>query len=156
MPKGRPTPAPLYQAKAEFFWMLGHPVRIRVLELLQDGPKPVRDLLAEIDIEPSSVSQQLAILRRSDIVTATRHGTTVVDALAGGDVAELIRAAPDPHRDARPGRTSCWPSSVNRLPSRPDAEPITAQPTAGEASSFASAGWPAGTVASQLSQGYGP
>ncbi|HWM96598.1 MAG TPA: ArsR family transcriptional regulator [Streptosporangiaceae bacterium] len=64
-------PAPLYQAKAEFFWMLGHPVRIRVLELLQDGPKPVRDLLAEIDIESSSVSQQLAILRRSDIVT--RH-----------------------------------------------------------------------------------
>ena len=85
-------PAPLYQAKAEFFWMLGHPVRIRVLELIQDGPKPVRDLLAEIDIELSSLSRQLAVLRRSDIVTATRHGTTV-DALAGGDVAELIRAA---------------------------------------------------------------
>ena len=118
-------PVPLYQAKAEFFRTLGHPVRIRVLELLQDGPKPVRGLLAEIDIEPSSLSQQLAVLRRSGIVTATRHGTTV-DALAGGDVAELIRAAPDPHRDARPGRTSCWPSSVNRLPSRPDAEPITA------------------------------
>ena len=71
-------PVPLYQAKAEFFRMLGHPVRIRVLELLQDGPKPVRDLLAEIDIEPSSLSQQLAVLRRSGIVTATRHGTTVV------------------------------------------------------------------------------
>ena len=85
-------PAPLYQAKAEFFRMLSHPVRIRVLELLQDGPKPVRDLLAEIDIELSSLSRQLAVLRRSDIVTATRHGTTV-DALAGGDVAELIRAA---------------------------------------------------------------
>ena len=86
-------PVPLYQAKAEFFRMLGHPVRIRVLELLQDGPKPVRDLLAEINIEPSSLSQQLAIPRRSDIVTATRHGTAVVDAFAGGDVAELIRAA---------------------------------------------------------------
>ena len=35
-------PAPLYRAKAEFFRMLGHPVRIQVLELLQDGPKPVR------------------------------------------------------------------------------------------------------------------
>jgi hypothetical protein len=46
-------PVPLYQAKAEFFRMLGHPVRIRVLELLQDGPKPVRDLLAETGIEPS-------------------------------------------------------------------------------------------------------
>jgi ArsR family transcriptional regulator len=63
--------APLYQAKAEFLRMLGHPVLIRVLELLQGGPKPVRDLLAEIDIEPSSLSQKLAIPRRSDIVTAT-------------------------------------------------------------------------------------
>jgi ArsR family transcriptional regulator len=68
-------------------------VRIRVLELLQDGPKPVRDLLAETGIEPSSLSQQLAVLRRSGIVTATRHGTTVIYALAGGDVAELMRAA---------------------------------------------------------------
>ena len=86
-------PVPLYQAKAEFFRMLGHPVRIQVLELLQDGPKPVRDLIAETGVEPSSLSQQLAVLRRSGIVTSTRHGTTVDYALAGGDVAELMRAA---------------------------------------------------------------
>ncbi|KOV38920.1 ArsR family transcriptional regulator [Streptomyces sp. XY431] len=73
--------------------MLGHPVRIRVLELLQAGPTPVRDLLAELEIEPSSLSQQLAVLRRSGIVTATREGSTVVYALAGGDVADLLRAA---------------------------------------------------------------
>ncbi|MER6568838.1 metalloregulator ArsR/SmtB family transcription factor [Streptomyces sp. NPDC001093] len=84
---------PLYQAKAEFFRMLGHPVRIRVLELLQDGPKPVRDLLAEIEVEPSSLSQQLAVLRRSGIVTSTRDGSTVVYELAGGDVADLLKAA---------------------------------------------------------------
>jgi ArsR family transcriptional regulator len=84
---------PLYQAKAEFFRMLGHPVRIRVLELLQGGPMPVRELLAEIEIEPSNLSQQLAVLRRSGIVTATRTSSTVVYELAGGDVAELLRAA---------------------------------------------------------------
>lgn len=84
---------PLYQAKAEFFRMLGHPVRIRVLELLQDGPMPVRGLLAAIEVEPSSLSQQLAVLRRSGIVTSTREGSTVVYALAGGDVAELMKAA---------------------------------------------------------------
>lgn len=84
---------PLYQAKAEFFRMLGHPVRIRVLELLQDGPKPVRDLLAEIEVEPSALSQQLAVLRRSGIVTSTREGATVVYELAGGDVADLMKAA---------------------------------------------------------------
>ncbi|WP_328745149.1 metalloregulator ArsR/SmtB family transcription factor [Streptomyces sp. NBC_00285] len=84
---------PLYQAKADFFRMLGHPVRIRVLELLQHGPVPVRDLLADIDIEPSSLSQQLAVLRRSGIVVSIREGSTVSYALAGGDVAELLRAA---------------------------------------------------------------
>src|SRR5215471_16711969 len=86
-------PLPLYQAKAEFFRMLGHPVRIRVLELLASGPMPVRELLAQIEVERSNLSQQLAVLRRSGIVTATRHGTTVVYALTGGDVAELMRAA---------------------------------------------------------------
>ncbi|WP_163554442.1 ArsR/SmtB family transcription factor [Candidatus Frankia alpina] len=84
---------PLYQAKAELFRMLGHPVRIRVLELLQAGPMPVRDLLTAIEVEPSSLSQQLAVLRRSGIVTATRDGSTVVYALAGVDVGELMQAA---------------------------------------------------------------
>ncbi|MFC5905864.1 ArsR/SmtB family transcription factor [Streptacidiphilus monticola] len=86
-------PVPLYQAKAEFFRMLGHPVRIRVLELLQDGPMPVRDLLAQIDVERSNLSQQLAVLRRSGIVTASREAETVVYSLAGTDVADLMRAA---------------------------------------------------------------
>jgi ArsR family transcriptional regulator, arsenate/arsenite/antimonite-responsive transcriptional repressor len=84
---------PLYQAKAEFFRTLGHPVRIRVLELLQDGPLPVRDLLSAIDIEASSLSQQLAVLRRAGIVTATREGATVVYALSTTDVAALMFAA---------------------------------------------------------------
>jgi len=84
---------PLYQAKAEFFRMLGHPVRIRVLELLGDGPKQVRELLAEINVEASNLSQQLAVLRRAGIVVSARDGSTVTYALAGPDVADLMRAA---------------------------------------------------------------
>src|SRR3954471_10893605 len=84
---------PLYQAKAEFFRMLGHPVRIRVLELLQDGPRPVRNLLAEIGVEPSNLSQQLALLRRYGVVEPAREGPTVMYALSGGEVAELLRCA---------------------------------------------------------------
>ncbi|MEV7013069.1 metalloregulator ArsR/SmtB family transcription factor [Streptosporangium sp. NPDC051022] len=86
-------PVPMYQAKAEFFRTLGHPVRIRVLELLQRGPLPVRDLLVELDIEASNLSQQLAVLRRAGIVNATRDGATVVYALSTPDVAELMVAA---------------------------------------------------------------
>ncbi|MFI6499930.1 ArsR/SmtB family transcription factor [Nonomuraea typhae] len=85
-------PVPLYQAKADFFRTLGHPARIRVLELLQEGPLPVRDLLAQIDIEASSLSQQLAVLRRAGVVSATREGSTVVYSLATPELADLLDA----------------------------------------------------------------
>ncbi|GAA4256917.1 ArsR/SmtB family transcription factor [Dactylosporangium darangshiense] len=81
---------PLYQAKAEMFRTLGHPVRIRVLELLQNGPRPVRDLLAEIEVEASNLSQQLAVLRRAGIVTSYRDGSLVMYALSTPHVAELL------------------------------------------------------------------
>ena len=83
---------PLYQAKAELFRTLGHPVRIRVLELLQDGPKSVRDLLAEIEVEASNLSQQLAVLRRAGLVASTREGASVTYALSTADVADLLAA----------------------------------------------------------------
>lgn len=84
---------PLYQAKAELFRTLGHPTRVRVLELLQDGPKAVSELLTTLNIEPSSLSQQLAVLRHAGIVVSAREGTGVVYELAGADVADLMRAA---------------------------------------------------------------
>ncbi len=84
---------PLYQVKAEFFRTLGHPVRIQVLELLQDGPRSVRDLLDVIEVEPSNMSQHLAMLRRTRIVVATREGATMVYSLSSADVAELLRSA---------------------------------------------------------------
>jgi DNA-binding transcriptional ArsR family regulator len=83
---------PLYQAKAEMFRTLGHPVRIRVLELLLDGPRPVRDLLAAVDVEASNLSQQLAVLRRAGIVTSFRDGALVIYALSTPALADLLAA----------------------------------------------------------------
>lgn len=83
---------PLYQAKAEMFRTLGHPVRIRVLELLQGGPRPVRELLEQIDVEAANLSQQLAVLRRSGIVVSYRDQGAVMYALSTPDVADLLAA----------------------------------------------------------------
>ncbi|GAA4711469.1 hypothetical protein Prum_102920 [Phytohabitans rumicis] len=118
---------PLYQAKAEFFRTLGHPVRIRVLEMLGDGPKPVRDLLVDVDIEASSLSQQLAVLRRAGIVTATRDGNTVLYALAGPDVADLMRAA----RSFLTGLLASQAELLDAL--RDEDEPAAGDPVAGAA-----------------------
>ena len=84
---------PLYQAKAEFFRTLGHPARIRVLELLSQRDHAVHELLADIGIEPSSLSQQLAVLRRAGLVVQRRKGATVVYTLAVPEVQDLLLAA---------------------------------------------------------------
>lgn len=86
-------PRPLYQAKAEFFRALGHPARIRVLELLSGRDHAVHELLAEIDIEPSNLSHQLATLRRMQLVTQSRRDGEVIYALAAPEVGDLLKAA---------------------------------------------------------------
>jgi ArsR family transcriptional regulator len=85
--------APLYQVKAEFFRTVGHPARIRVLELLTERDHAVRELLDAIDIEPSSLSQQLAVLRRAGLVTQRRDGGLVLYSVSVPQVGELLKVA---------------------------------------------------------------
>jgi DNA-binding transcriptional ArsR family regulator len=84
---------PLYQLKAEFFRTLGHPARIRVLELLSDAEMSVTELQREIGVESSHLSQQLAVLRRAGLVTTRKQGTTVYYSLAASELAELLVVA---------------------------------------------------------------
>ncbi|MEV6102200.1 ArsR/SmtB family transcription factor [Nocardia sp. NPDC059246] len=84
---------PLYQMKADFFKTLGHPVRIRVLELLSQREHAVSEMLTEIGVEAANLSQQLSILRRAGLVTARREGLSVTYALTSPQVAELLAVA---------------------------------------------------------------
>ncbi|MFN8632094.1 MAG: metalloregulator ArsR/SmtB family transcription factor [Chloroflexota bacterium] len=84
---------PLYQAKAEFFRTLGHPARIRILELLAERDHAVHELLAEIDIEPSNLSQQLAVLRRTGLVSSRRAGHEVLYTISVPEARDLLLAA---------------------------------------------------------------
>lgn len=85
--------APLYQLKAEFFKTLGHPVRIRVLELLSEREHAVSEMLPEVGVEPAHLSQQLAVLRRANLVITRREGSAVYYSLTNPQVAELMRVA---------------------------------------------------------------
>lgn len=86
-------PRPLYEAKAAFFRTLGHPARIRVLELLSEREYAVHELLAEIEIEPSNLSHQLAVLRRTGLVVQERRDGEVMYSLAAPEVRDLLLAA---------------------------------------------------------------
>jgi DNA-binding transcriptional ArsR family regulator len=84
---------PLYKVKAEFFKTLGHPARIRVLELLVTGDKSVAELLPEVGLEASNLSQQLGVLRRAGVVEAQRDGNTMIYSIASPDIAEMLLVA---------------------------------------------------------------
>ncbi len=84
---------PLYQAKAEFFKTLGHPARIRILELLSERDHAVHELLEAITIGPSNLSQQLAVLRRASLVVSHRHEGEVVYSVSVPEVRDLLLAA---------------------------------------------------------------
>jgi len=72
------APSPDLQSfKAEFFKALAHPIRIRILEILRVGERSVQELQIRLDVDQSTVSQQLAVLRTKNIVAARKEGTTV-------------------------------------------------------------------------------
>ena len=84
---------PLHQMKAELFKTLGHPVRIRVLELLSEREHSVGELLRPIEVEASNLSQQLAILRRAGLVATRKEGSTVYYSLVSSQIADLMAVA---------------------------------------------------------------
>jgi DNA-binding transcriptional ArsR family regulator len=84
---------PLYKLKAEFFKTLGHPARVRILELLSERDHTVAELLPEVGLESSNLSQQLAVLRRAGVVTARKDGNSVIYSIASPLIAELMAVA---------------------------------------------------------------
>ena len=86
-------PQPLYKLKGEFFKTLGHPARVRILELLAVQDQSVGELASEIGIEPSNLSQQLGVLRRAGVVDARKDGNNVIYSIASPDIAELLAVA---------------------------------------------------------------
>lgn len=57
--------------------VVGHPLRLRLLELLEGGERNVTELVREAAVSQAIVSQQLRILRAEGVVGARREGTRV-------------------------------------------------------------------------------
>ena len=84
---------PVSEVKAELFKALGHPARVRVLEVLSEGEHSVSDLQPLVGIESSHLSQQLGILRRAGLVGTRKDGASVIYSLADPALAELLAVA---------------------------------------------------------------
>ena len=63
---------PVYALKAGFLRTLGHPARVRILQLLREGEQSVGALQAAIDLDSCGTSQHLAALRKQGLVSSRR------------------------------------------------------------------------------------
>ena len=88
---GRPGELQLF--KAAFFKALAHPVRIRILEVLVRGDRSVQELQQMLGLEQPVVSQQLKVLRTSNIVVGRKEGLRVRYAVRDPLVADLLGTA---------------------------------------------------------------
>jgi len=75
---------------AEMVRVLGHPVRLRIVELLEGGEQTVTQLQESLDAPQALVSQQLARMRAAGIVTGRRSGANVWYSIADARVVRML------------------------------------------------------------------
>ena len=86
-------PPPIYRLKADFFRMLGHPARVRILELLEDGEQSVGELQAALGLDSSGTSQHLTAMRRLGVLESRRAGTSVFYRVSDPRIFQLLLVA---------------------------------------------------------------
>jgi DNA-binding transcriptional ArsR family regulator len=90
---GERSPEPIYVVKAEFFRVLGHPARVRILELLRDGEMSVGKLQTALQLDSSGTSQHLGVLRRQGILESRKEGTSVFYRARDPRIFQLLEVA---------------------------------------------------------------
>ena len=78
---------------AELFKTLGHPVRIKILQMLTKGERCVCEIMENIDIEQSNLSQHLGVLKKQGLIDSRKDGQRVIYWIAYPSVKQLIEAA---------------------------------------------------------------
>ena len=84
-----PLPTPLVELIAERFRVLGEPMRIRLMDVLREGPATVQELQQATDASQQNVSKHLGLLLRSGMVSRTKEGNYSRYAIADEGVFEL-------------------------------------------------------------------
>ncbi len=77
---------------AKLLKTMSHPIRLKILCLLQDREMTVGDIRKEVRTTSANVSQHLSILRHQGIITCRRDANCIYNRIAEGQVAELNAA----------------------------------------------------------------
>lgn len=96
---------------AERFKLLGHPVRLQILDALRRNPECVCHLEALLGKPQPYISQQLRVLREAGVVVDSKDGLNVYYHLVDAEVASLLNVALGPvlpaERNVRQALPTC-------------------------------------------------
>ncbi len=81
----------LYRLQADLCKVLAEPTRLKLLSLLGERPRAVKDLVEATGERQAKISQHLTIMRKLGIVRTQRVGTEVHYSLADPRILEACR-----------------------------------------------------------------
>ncbi len=80
---------------SEFLKSLANAQRLRILCLVMEGERPVGEIAEAVGANQSSVSQNLALMRREGLVVSRRSGQTIYYRLSDKRLIKLFRLLND-------------------------------------------------------------
>jgi ArsR family transcriptional regulator len=122
------NPADSYTAYADRFKLLGHPVRLQILDALRRNPECVCHLEVLLGKPQPYISQQLRLLRESGVVADSKEGLNVYYHLIDSQVAALLNAALGPVLPGERSHRQALPNCVCPQCATPVRQVITLQP----------------------------
>ena len=81
----------VYKIKADFLRVLGHPIRLKLIEELKHGEKSVGYLVNKFKIGQSSMSRHLLALHNMGILSSRQQKTMVYYDIADHDIFHVLR-----------------------------------------------------------------
>lgn len=81
----------LYRLQADLCQALADPTRLKLLSLLGERPRPVKELVEATGERQTKISQHLAIMRQRNIVHTQRVGTEIHYSLADPRILDACR-----------------------------------------------------------------
>jgi DNA-binding transcriptional ArsR family regulator len=75
---------------AEVLKTVAHPVRLRIVELLESGEKSVNEIKELLGVTQPLTSQHLSQMRMRGVLGSRREGTLVYYSIANQDVVKVI------------------------------------------------------------------
>jgi len=79
-----------FEMQAQLCQVLGHTIRLRIVQELKDGPKCVNGLVTALKTLPqATVSRHLAVLRSAGVLTTHRKGIEIIYEIANPKIVEV-------------------------------------------------------------------